>query len=415
MAAAYNAHDFNGVVLVARNDSILLEKGYGWRDYDHRIPLDSNSIFPVGSITKTFTATIILYLQEHHKLDIHENLVKYFPGYKYADKITIENLLNNTSGLFELSLDPLYHSDRPFSQNDFWAIMNDKPLDPASNSKFENSNSNYLLLGYLIEKVTGKTYEQNVREIIFDKAGIKQSGFNFEELMDKNKTVGYHITNDTIRNTSAVYNSTATYSAGSLYTTAGDLYLWYKALLSNLIIGKKSFDEAVTPYNEAYGYGWQVTMAYNKIQWEHNGGIGGFTSSFRILPDDNACVIILRNEDIYPSVVSVGIFSILYNIPNYYIPRFAIRSNKLDLQQYTGQYKLESPKDFQVIVSIKNGRLISTAIPGDYTDTLYEEKKNSFFVKGYNCQFVFNRNERDEIVGFNGYLGNQLFVYKKIK
>ncbi len=415
MKAAYSAHDFNGVVLVSRNDSILLEKGYGWRDYDHRILHDSNSVFPVGSITKTFTATVILYLQEHHKLDIHETLNKYFPDYKYADKITVDNLLNNTSGLFEISSDSRYHSDRPFSQNDFWAIIKDKPVDPASNSKFENSNSNYLLLGYLIEKITGKSYEQNVREIIFEKAGMKHSGFDFEKLTDKNKTVGYLITDDTTRNASSIYNSTVTYSAGALYTTAGDLYLWYKALMSNLIISKKSFDEAVTPYNEAYGYGWQVSMVYNKIQWEHNGGIGGFTSSFRILPDDNACVIILRNEDIYPSVVSVGIFSILYNIPNYYMPRYAIRSSETDLQQFTGQYKLESPKDFQVVVSIKNGRLISTAMPGDYTDTLYEEKKDLFFVKGYNCQFIFNRNDRDAIIGFNGYLGNQLFVYKKIK
>lgn len=415
MTAAYNAHDFNGVVLVARNDSILLEKGYGWRDYDHRIPNDSSSIFPVGSITKTFTAAVILYLQEQHKLDIHETLIKYFPDYTYADKITIEDLLKNTSGLFEISLDSRYHSDRPFSQHDFWAIVKNKPLDPASNAKFENSNSNYFLLGYLIEKITHKSYEQNVREIIFAKAGMKHSGFDFARLTGVNKSIGYHITNDTIRNTSVNLDSTSTYSAGALYTTAGDLYLWYKALSTNLIISNKSFEEAVTPYNEAYGYGWQVTMAYNKIQWEHNGGIGGFSSSFRILPADSACIIILRNEDIYPSVVSTGIFSILYNIPNYYMPKYAIKSRETDLQLYTGQYKLESPKDFQVIVSIKNGRLISTAIPGDFTDTLYEEKRNSFFVKAYNCQFIFKRNDQDEITGFTGYLGNQAFVYKKIK
>jgi CubicO group peptidase (beta-lactamase class C family) len=415
MIAANNAHDFDGVVLVARNDSILLEKGYGWKDYDHRILHDSNSIFPVGSITKTFTATIILYLQEHHKLSISETLIKYFPNYRYAQKITIENLLNNTSGLFEISLDSRYHADRPFSQNNFWNIIKDKPLVPASNSKFENNNSNYLLLGYIIEKITGKSYEQNVREIIFAKAGMKHSGFDFARLTSTNKSVGYHITDDTVRSASVLYDSTVTYSAGALFTTVGDLYLWYKALSTNLIISKKSFDEAVTPYNESYGYGWQVAMAYNKVQWEHNGEISGFSSSFKLLPDDNACVIILRNEDIYPSVVSVGIFSILYNIPNYYMPKYAIKSSELDLRQYTGQYKLESPKDFQVVVSIKNDRLISTTIPGDYTDTVYEEKKNSFFVKGYNCQFIFNRNDRDEIVGFNGYLGNQLFVYKKIK
>jgi hypothetical protein len=180
-----------------------------------------------------------------------------------------------------------------------------------------------------------------------------------------------------------------------------------------LIISKESFDKAVTPYNEAYGYGWQVAIAYNKIQWEHNGAIGGFSSSFRILPNDNACFIILRNEDIYPSTVSVGIFSIMYNIPNYYMPKYAIRSNEKDLEQYTGQYKMEGPKDFQVIISIKNGRLISSTVNGDFTDTLYEENRNSFFIKAYNCQFIFNRNDRDEIIVFNGYLGNQMFVYKR--
>ena len=250
MTAAYRAHEFNGVVLVARNDSILLSKGYGWRNFENKIPHDVNSIFQVGSVTKTFTATLILFLQEHGKLDINEYVSKYFPGYKYSDKIKIKNLLTHTSGIFNYTSDKLYDPQKSFSHEDFWTILNSKSLEFEPDSKYEYSNANYFLLGLLIEKITGKSYEQNIKEIIFQKAGMKHSGFDFANLSSPYKTVGYDIDKDGKHLRSIIADSSGTYAAGSLYTTIGDLYLWYKALKENLIISESSFMQSVTAYRD---------------------------------------------------------------------------------------------------------------------------------------------------------------------
>lgn len=413
MTAACRAHEFNGVVLVVRNDSILLSKGYGWRDFENKIPHDVNSIFQVGSITKTFTATAILFLQEQGKLDINEYLNKYFPEYKYADKIRIKNLLTHTSGIFNYTSDKMYNPQKSFSHQDFWNIINDKPLGFEPDSKYEYSNANYFLLGLLIEKITGKSYELCIKEIIFEKAGMKHSGFDFAHLKNAYKSIGYDVDAQGRHTRSIIADSSGTFAAGSLYTTIGDLYLWYKALNTNLIISKSTFMQAVTPYKGPYGYGWQIDSAYQHIQWEHNGGIMGFAASYRNLSDENACFIILRNEGLYPSVASVGVFSILYGIPNYYIPRIAISTDTAEVKEYVGRYKLDGTQDYEISLSIKSGLLHSTAT-GGLEDNFYKEKKDNYFLTSYDCQFVFIRNSKGEVTGFKGYLGGQSYNYKKV-
>jgi CubicO group peptidase (beta-lactamase class C family) len=413
LTAACRAHEFNGVVLVARNDSILLSKGYGWRNFENKTPHDVNSIFQVGSVTKTFTATLILFLQEHGKLDINEYVSNYFPGYKYADKINIKNLLTHTSGIFDYTSDKLYDPRKSFSQQDFWAIINKKPLEFEPDSKYEYSNANYFLLGLLIEKITGKSYEQNIKEIIFQKAGMKHSGFDFANLSSRYKSVGYDIHNDGKHVRSIIADSSGTYAAGSLYTTIGDLYLWYKALKENLIISESTFKQAVTAYKGPYGLGWQIDSPYRHIQWKHDGGIMGFAASYRNLPDENACFIVLRNESLYPSVASIGVLSILYGIPNHYIPRLAIAVDTAELKEYIGKYKLEGPQNYEISISVKDGQLHSTAT-GGLEDDFYKEKKDTYFLKSYDCQFVFTRNNKGEVTGLTGYLGGQSYNYKKV-
>ncbi|HEY1199325.1 MAG TPA: serine hydrolase domain-containing protein, partial [Niastella sp.] len=172
MDAANTAKLFNGVVLVTRNDSILLAKGYGWRDYENRIQHDTNSIFRIASVTKPFTAVAILYLKEQGKLILSDYVTKYFPEYSVGDKVTIKDLLTHTSGIFEYSNQENFFEEiayKPYTQKDFWKYIKDKALQFTPGTEHQYSNSNYFILGYLIEKITGKPYEQNVREIIFNK------------------------------------------------------------------------------------------------------------------------------------------------------------------------------------------------------------------------------------------------------
>lgn len=415
MQAATDAGIFNGVVLVARNDSVLLFKGYGWRDFEHKIPHDTNSVFQIGSVTKQFTATVILWLQEHGQLNVNDKLSKYFPQYPYANKITIKNLLTHTSGIYnftdEYYLDNL--GDKSFSQQDFWSIVNDKPLEFTPDSEFQYSNSNYMILGYLIQQVSGKPYEQMVREVIFNKAGMTHSGFDYAHLSTPFKSTGYDILNEKLHNIARKSDSSATYSAGGMYTTAEDLYRWNLALYTNTIISQASLNEAFTPYKENYGYGWYIESGGGGKFMAHNGGIWGFEAGIKRFPDNHGCVIILRNEMQGFEDYALSLHRILNHDPNYYIPRKEIFVGADSLRSFTGHYELTDKPEFKADIVLSTDHLVLTwtnLAPQE----IFAEKKDFFHFKVYNMQLAFTRNEHGQVAGFSAIGNGQIFKYRKL-
>lgn len=413
MQAAVRADDFSGVVLVSRHDSILLAKGYGWRDYQHKVPHDTNSVFQIGSVTKQFTATVILWLQEHHQLSVEDKLSTYFPQYAYADKITIKNLLTHSSGI--PGFDDAYFLEHQvtvhFSQNDFWDIIRDKALDFDPGTEFHYSNSNYMLLGYIIEKVAGKPYEQMVREVIFNKAGMTHSGFDFAHLKSPYRSVGYDSLNERVQIPARIEDSSASFAAGAIYTTAGDLYRWNLALYTDKIVSQAALQEAFTPHLGNYGYGWFIDSMPGHRYMAHNGGIFGFETTFKRFPADHACIIVLCNElpGLHEYIMSVN--QILYGGQGYYIPRKATSIAPDSLSQYTGHYQLTG-KSFTGDISLKNGVLWLTW-SGDRPYEIFAERKDGFFFKSFNCQLEFKRNANGRISGFTAHTSQQDFPYEK--
>ncbi len=417
MQAAQNTGLFNGVVLVARHDSILLFKGYGWRNIEHKILHDTNSVFQIGSVTKQFTATIILWLQEHHRLNIQDKLSKYYPQYLYADKITLHNLLTHTSGLPEYTDQYflVHQADKAFTQQDFWNIIKDKPLDFEPDSEFGYRNTNYTLLGYIIEKVSGKTYEQMVRQIIFNKAGMTHSGFDFAHLASPARSTGYEDLSLNTPKHTRIGDSSATFAAGAIYTTAGDLYRWHKALYGNTIISQASLEQAFTPYKANYGYGWTIDYAAGKRFQAHNGYNWGFQTLFKRYPSEGACMIILQNEDkLTFDNYALSIERILFHDPNYYIPRNTITLSYDSLQKFTGSYELTDNPAFkaEIIVSSQGHLLLTWS--NMKPEEIFAEKKDFFHFRSYNMQLIFIRNEKGQLSGFSAVNGKQVFKYKKI-
>jgi CubicO group peptidase (beta-lactamase class C family) len=416
MQAATDAHIFNGVALVARHDSILLFKGYGWRNYEEKIPHDTNSVFQIGSVTKQFTATVILWLQEQQQLNITDRLSKYFPQYQYADMITIKNLLTHTSGIYNFTdqnyLDHL--ADKPFHAKDLWKIISNKPLEFVPGSKFSYSNSNYMLLGYIIEQVSRKSYEQMVREVIFDKAGMTHSGFDFAHLSSPYKSVGYDKLDEVNQLRARISDSSATYAAGAIYTTAGDLYRWNVALHSNKIISQASLEAAFTPYKGNYGYGWYIENAPGIRFMAHNGGIWGFQAHFKIIPQDSACIILLRNEMLGFEDYALSLHRILYHDPNYYIPRKTIPIAADSLVPYVGQYRLKDKPEFRASITMQDDRLFVTWTKFQ-PEQVYPEKKDVFFFKSYNCFIEYMRDEEGRVSGFVAHTGKDQFTYVKVE
>ena len=425
MDATYNAKLFNGVVLAAHNDTILLAKGYGWRDYENHIPHDTNSVFRIGSVTKPFTAVVILYLQEHGLVKITDTISKYFPEYGYGRKITIKNLLTHTSGIIEYSTQDKFFEEvayKPYTQLDFWKYIKNKPLDFEPDAEYSYSNSNYFILGYLIEKVTGKPYEQNVREIIFNKAGMTHSGFDFKNLQSPYKTVGYDELNDKVQKRARVADSSAAYAAGGIYTTAGDLYRFHKALITNRIISQKLQDEAYTIYQGDYGYGWFIRTWVKGKLVGHKGGIMGFNALFTRAPEDNTCIIAFSNDysisndpETDLNAIDVGFLRIMDGIStNYYLPRVAITSDPASLPQYTGTYKMDSTVDFIIDVTVKDDHLQAVFNNGN-PYILYEEKKDFFFTKQSNAQLEFERDANGKIKDVLLYFNKRKVPHLKIK
>src|SRR5450432_2236055 len=154
---------FNGSALVAKNGTILLNKGYGYRNAADKVLNSEQTIFQLGSITKQFTSAVILKLQEEKKLSVSDKVSKYFPQYPKGDSITIEQLLTHTSGVYNYTNDQNFMANemtKPASREKIMALFKDKPLDFPPGTGWNYSNSGYSLLGYIIEIATGKPYEQ---------------------------------------------------------------------------------------------------------------------------------------------------------------------------------------------------------------------------------------------------------------
>jgi CubicO group peptidase (beta-lactamase class C family) len=384
-------NSFNGVALVAQKGKVVLEKGYGYKNATTKLLNDSNTVFQIGSITKQFTSAIIMQLQEQHKLSVLDKLSKYIPDYPNGDSITIENLLTHTSGIFNYTNDDAYmqtNSSNSIKLAELISLFKNKPLDFSPGTRYSYSNSGYVLLGYIIEKITGKQYFTVVKENIFNPLGMTHSGFDFKNLKNQNKAIGYlKLTAKNIQS-APIVDSSVSYSAGSIYTTVGDLYKWDRALYTNKIIHDSSLQKAFAPFKNNYGYGWVIDSSYGKKVVMHEGGIFGFVSFIARIPADETCIILFENEQSsgLPKIAE-NINSILNQQP-YDFPRVRneIEVDTSILKKYVGQYQLAP--NFILTVTLENGQLMAEAI-GQNKNELFAEKENLFFLRFEDVQIEF--------------------------
>ncbi|MEO7765924.1 MAG: serine hydrolase [Ferruginibacter sp.] len=409
-------YKFNGAVLVAKGGTILLNKGYGYRNSTEKISNNEQTIFQLGSITKQFTSAIILKLQGEGKLSVEDKLSKYFPQFPKGDSITIHQLLSHTAGIYNYTNDGNFMSKevtKPANRDKIMALFKDKPLDFSPGTGWNYSNSGYSLLGYIIEAVTKKPYEQVVRTYIFNPLQMTHSGFDFAHLQSKEKAKGYFKLNDKDSLAAPVVDSSVSFSAGAIYSTTGDLYKWHRALQSNAILTKAEQEKAYTPVKSNYGYGWGIDSIEGKRRVGHGGGIHGFTTNIARVPQDDVCIILLSNASDAVGDINKSIMAVLYN-KEYEIPkeRMTIKLPEEKLKQYTGEYEVKP--ELHVIISIKDGELLASPT-GQSPDILYAEKDDFFFVKTQNIQVQFVRNDKGEVNSFILYQGGGKIPCKKIK
>ncbi|MBF4517447.1 serine hydrolase [Flavobacterium sp. ANB] len=339
---------FNGSALVAENGKIIFKKGFGQANMEWNIPNQPDTKFRLGSISKQFTAFLIVKLAEEGKLKLDVPITTYLADYpkENGDKITIHHLLTHTSGIPNYTAVPNFLKEKsrnPSTPEEFVKTFNKLPLDFTPGEKFNYSNSGYFLLGYIIEKITGKTYEQYLQETILTPLKMANTGFDHSEVILKNRAAGYEKQGKKIVNASFI-DMSIPYAAGSLYSTVEDLYLWDQALYTTKLLSEKSMESLFKSYisvgDESYGYGWFLSeekiggKQYKII--EHGGGINGFNTIISRIPADKNLVVLLNNTGgTILGEMNGAIRAILYNQP-YDQPKKSMALELLDVFKEKG-------------------------------------------------------------------------------
>ncbi|GAA2872448.1 hypothetical protein GCM10010517_32840 [Streptosporangium fragile] len=283
---------FSGSVLVARGDRVLLSRGYGLASHEHGVPNTPRTAFRIGSQTKTFTAIAILQLQERGMLDVAAPLATVLPGYPGGDRITLHHLLTNTSGI------PDYITTEGFTQimglprtpEELIASFRDRPLLFAPGERMSYSNSGWVLLGAVIERLTGQSYAGYVQREILTPLGMERSGLGRQGEVLKDHADGYMSQDGQVVRTPCLDNSNQ-YAAGALHSTTEDMLRWVRGLRAGKVLGRASAERLVTPYVDGYAYGCMAGGG----RVESSGGTIGYVSVTTHHPADDLTVVVLSN------------------------------------------------------------------------------------------------------------------------
>lgn len=421
MKSAVEFERFTGSILIARDGQVLVSKSYGMANVELGVPNSPNTVFRIASLTKQFTATAILMLQERGKLKVTDPIGKYLTDCPEAWRaITIRHLLTMTSGIpgvTAMELGPLRGLPVPWDQ--WLEATKRKPLDFAPGETFKYANSGYTLLGFIIERVSGKSYGDFLQENIFTPLGMKQSGYEDPLRIVKNRATGYRqLPGDPITNVPYA-ELIRLYAAGGVYSTTQDLLLWDQALYTNKLLSQTSLDEMFTTDKEmlpgkGYAYGWWTSQKFGRREIAHGGNLAGFITYIARFPSDRVTVIVLSNNGRGSSgkicnVLSAIAFGAPYEMPR---ERKAITVESSVLDTYVGKYRFQQPPATYTITK-ENGKLMMEE-PGFPKAEMFAESETDFFLKTYDVQITFEKDANGTVTGMIVYQGDST-LYEVIK
>jgi len=370
--------------LVMVKGKIVYRKGIGKADLELNVGMQPGMVFRIGSITKQFTAVAILQLEEQGKLSLHDEITKFLPDYPtHGYKITLESLLTHTSGIKDYTRMKEWTGDlqrKDMTPKEIVNFFKDQPMDFEPGTKYAYDNSGYILLGCIIEKVSGDTYARYLEKNIFLPLGMKHTFYENSTDIVMNRVHGYSKSDSGYMN-SPYLSMTQPYSAGSLLSTVDDLYTWTRGVRSGKIIKPETFEKAVVPCklkdgsSTGYGYGLVIGEIFGSPAIWHNGGINGFLSTGIYLPEEDVFVAVFSNCDaVSPDNAALKMAAVASGkMP-------VLKETAIDtvtLKKYTGVY--ENPSKEQRVITFKNGKLYSQRTGGQqFVLSAYAENKFSY-------------------------------------
>lgn len=301
MAAAVEAQAkdqvFMGTVLVARDGQVLFETACGLANAEWDVPNSLQSRFRIGSVTKQFTAAAFLRLAEQGKLSLDDPAARYVPDLPAAwQGITLRHLLGHTSGIPDFSKLPDYADRRrgPLELEKTLARLYAFPLESTPGAKFSYSNSGYILLSLILERVTGRKLAVYLREEFFTPLGLVDTDVDENGAIVRHRAAGYYRPKGRLANAPFI-NMDVPLGAGALRSTARDLWRWTDALMGGRVLTADSVRIMTTPGLGDYGLGLVIRERYGRKVIEHAGSIEGFTAHLRYYPETRITVVILAN------------------------------------------------------------------------------------------------------------------------
>lgn len=398
---------FNGSIAISENGKIIYERSLGFADYDSQKKNDAQTLYRIGSITKTFTAALTLLAVDEGKLDLNQSIDSFFPKLKNADKITLKQLLNHHSGIYSITDDPKYldwHTKAHSRAEMLDKIYNYEPaFEPESRGEY--SNSNYVLLTIILEKVYGKSFAEILNEKIAQPLELKNTRFGGKIDLNNKESNSYSYQREWVKKSET--DSSIPLGAGGIISTPADIIHFGEALFSGKIISENSLKE-MTSFTNDYGLGLFEIPFYNKKGWGHTGGIDGFSSIWAYFPNENVSVALTSNGTNYSNNnIVIAALSAVFN-QEFEIPEFA-SSNADVAPGYHGTFS-NSQIGLDIQITENEGQYIAQAT-GQFPFPLEKVDEFTFKFDLGGIQLKFS----EDLKSFMLLQGGGEFLFEKIK
>lgn len=367
---------FMGGVTLAENGKVVFTKNYGFENLEQNISANANTLYKIGSITKTFTAVLVLKLIEEQRLTLDTKLSTFYKDITNSDKISINDLLHHTSGIYNYTSDSLFlkSMQKKHSKTELLNLFSNKKAVFEPGTKLEYSNSNYILLGYIIEDITKMSYQRNVETKIINRLKLKNTSFAPKTNIAKS----YLIENEKFV-PSTDWDMCVAFSAGGLYSTSSDLIIFMNALANKKLVNEMSL-ESMKKIDKGMGKGLFTFPFGDRIFYGHNGGIESFVSNLAHNFKDGTSISVLSNAitSYEFNEVMIGILSYHYKMP-FQIPDFKeVKIDENKVKKYLGTYK-SSQIPLKINIFYENNKLKAQATSQGAFELSYLENETYFF------------------------------------
>ncbi|QSX79081.1 serine hydrolase domain-containing protein [Agrilutibacter solisilvae] len=389
---AYPARGPGGAVLVARGDTVLYRAARGEADIDRHVPLEPDALFRIGSVSKQFAAAGLLTLVEAGKVSLDDPLSKYVADFPGGEGITVEQLLNHTSGVKSYTAIPGY-MDGPIRKDLSTAQMVDvfrrQPPDFAPGTQWAYSNSGYVLVGAVIEAASGQPWHAYLQRVLFEPLGMRDTGYGHDPEFAARQVKGYTFDGDKAVPMRPL-SMTQPHAAGGLVSNVDDLLKWNRALHEGRVLKNDSYVRMITPVGAAaakgieYGFGISRDRVRNQDQLQHGGGIFGFISQLAYVPGPDITVAVLENDDNDvsdgASVLARKLAAIALGQPYPELRPIAVAAAQLRAAE--GVYRFEG--DITRVLRMVDGRLTAQRSGGKRADLVPIAADDFLYADGFN-------------------------------